>query len=113
MASLFKDLSGNIKVLEPGCGIGSLVASFVDEALRRKKVKSLDLTLYDIEPIIQPFLSETIQRCNQVADAAGVAFSSNFQLTDFILATARNGKNDLFCSSEPLFTHVIINPPYK
>lgn len=38
MASLFDKIEGDISLLDPGCGPGSLTAAFVDESLRRKKI---------------------------------------------------------------------------
>ena len=47
MASLFDDIKGDIKLLDPGCGVGSLSAAFVERALRLD-VDKMELDAIDI-----------------------------------------------------------------
>ena len=63
MASLFDKIEGEISLLDPGCGSGSLSAAFVDESLIRGKIKSLDIHAIDIDSVIQPFIEETLSLC--------------------------------------------------
>ena len=55
MASLFDDIDGDVIVLDPGCGSGSLTHAFVEETIRRGQADSIDVIAYDIEPKIEPF----------------------------------------------------------
>ena len=63
MASLFNRIEGDVSLLDPGCGSGSLTVAFFDESLRRNTVSSICIDVFDIEPIIQPFTTETLSLC--------------------------------------------------
>ena len=105
MASLFNDLTGDIRLLDPGCGPGSLTAAFADEVIRRKVATSLTVVSQDVEPAIKPFIEESLSVCQKKFSKKNIQFISKFVLEDFIL------------SDKPLdhegFTHIIMNPPYK
>ncbi|EOI5775953.1 BsuBI/PstI family type II restriction endonuclease [Cronobacter malonaticus] len=109
MASLFDDIKSDVKLLDPGCGVGSLSAAFVERALSLG-VEKVDLDVYDIEDVMFPYLDRTLKKC---ANAFGNNFSFKINKKDFILETClRMGA--LF-SRNPieLYSHVIMNPPYK
>lgn len=110
MASLFTDISGEVRLLDPGCGPGSLTAAFLDEALRRRRTQSIDIETFDIEAAISPYISETLRLCADEASKRGIKIASQFNLEDFILTTANNF--GLFSTGGDC-THVIMNPPYK
>jgi adenine-specific DNA-methyltransferase len=111
MASLFSNMSGDIKLLDPGCGPGSLTAAFVDEAIKRNKTKSIVIKAFDIEPAIKPYISETLDLCAKEASKSGIKLTSNFNLADFIF-TYSDSTTGLFAKDND-YTHVIMNPPYK
>lgn len=109
MASLFENIDGDVSLLDPGCGPGSLTAAFVDEAIRRGKTRTIQLHAYDIEERIVPFINETLSICKKSAKAAGINIDTNFQFRDYILQAG--GEAGL--SGREQFTHCIMNPPYK
>mgnify|MGYP003640938075 CR=1 FL=1 len=109
MASLFSNLNGDIRCIDPGCGPGSLSAAFTDEVVRRGNANSLHLTAYDVEPVVEPFINEALVICERLAKESGLVFHSHFHLEDFILQSSR--ESGLFADEK--FTHCIINPPYK
>lgn len=110
MVSLFNQIKNEVKLLDPGCGPGSLTASFVDEALRRKSVRALNIDAFDIEKAIKPYINETFTLCEEKASEQGVELEAKFCQEDFIIkysassGSLSNGNN---------YTHVIMNPPYK
>jgi adenine-specific DNA-methyltransferase len=110
MSSLFEDISGDVSVLDPGCGPCSLTAAFVEEAIKRKKCKSLKSTVYDIEESIKPYILDSLELIKEYAENEEVSFESVLQLKDFILSLSDTA--GLFENDEK-YTHVIINPPYK
>jgi adenine-specific DNA-methyltransferase len=110
MSSLFKNIRGNVKVLDPGCGPGSLTAAFIDEGLKRKTVHSVDIQAFDIAECVEPFIDETLSLCYEEAQNSGVTLTGTFNLMDFI--TTQYISDDLFKTTDN-FTHVIMNPPYK
>lgn len=113
MASLFNNIEGDIHLLDPGCGVGSLLAAFVDEALFRNKVKSVNITAYDIEPIVVPYLTETLHKCEKIAGSSKIRLKQTFIPKDFILETCSILEQTLFSQNVNTYTHVLMNPPYK
>ena len=111
MASLFDKIDGDVSLLDPGCGSGSLTAAFVDESLRRKKSSSININAFDIDPLIQPYIEETLLLCVEKLEKNNVLIKAKFSLDDFILNQAEN--SGLFVSGEKSYSHVIMNPPYK
>jgi adenine-specific DNA-methyltransferase len=110
MSSLFTRIYGNVKLLDPGCGPGSLAASFVDEALKRGNVQSIVINAIDIDGAIEPFITEALALCAAEAAKFGVTVAGRFYLEDFILTYSAN--SGLFTKDND-YTHVIMNPPYK
>lgn len=110
MAALFTNINGNVKLLDPGCGPGSLTAAFVDQALRRSNIQSIDIKALDIDAAIQPYIVETLRLCTEEAAKHDVNLTSQFCIEDFILSHAAN--SGLFANDND-YTHVIMNPPYK
>ncbi len=109
MASLFDKLSGEINLLDPGCGSGSLTSAFIEETIKRNQAQSITIQAYDIESKIKPFISENLRLCASVCEEAGISCRTEFILDDFIIQNSL--KIELFNNEK--FTHVIMNPPYK
>jgi len=110
MVSLFNQITDDVKLLDPGCGPGSLTASFVDEALRRKSIHALRIDAFDIEERIKPYINETLNLCKNKASEQAVKLEGKFRQEDFIISNS--GNFGLF-SKKNDYTHVIMNPPYK
>ncbi len=110
MASLFKSIEGDVTVLDPGCGPCSLMAAFVDEAIRRKSSNNINASVYDIEQRIISFATESLSLCKSTFEKSGGKFNSNLSQVDYILNGCDN--NSLFDRGVS-FTHIIMNPPYK
>lgn len=109
MASLFDNIESDVKLLDPGCGVGSLSAAFVDRALSLG-VERIELDVYDIEEVMLPFLDKTLKSC---ANEFGEKFSHKINTKDYIIETSLRIKN-LFNPEEiETYSHVIMNPPYK
>ena len=127
MASLFDKIEGDVSLLDPGCGSGSLTAAFIDESLKRNKISSINLHAFDIDSVVQPFIQETLSLCAEKFQQNGIPINTRFTLDDFILAQTKNC--GLLCNNKEEtwqpnefrlglhqksgYTHVIMNPPYK
>lgn len=109
MASLFKRTAGDISLLDPGCGVGSLSAAFTARA-DDEGANSLDVNAFDVEPVMQPFLQNVMKECEK-------SFSNKFVATinqdDFIVHMSEVLAKSENVESVQKFTHVIMNPPYK
>ncbi len=117
MASLFTDTSGDVRVLDPGAGVGSLTAALVERcAGGATKSRSLSLTCYEIEPLLIDYLRSTLQEAERRSEAAQIAVDGRIYPDDFILSHAVGPQVNLFAEERrppQRFTHAIMNPPYK
>ena len=105
MASLFPPATGNIRVLDPGAGIGSLSCALADRIASEKwHVDSIAVEAYEIDQALVGQLKENLEGCFTGEDCA-----VNVVSNDFLSATATKVSN----GEKPAYTHVIMNPPYK
>ncbi len=110
MASLFAVTpSDTIRLLDPGAGVGSLTAAFLQRFMTQHGVKQIQVTAYEIDEVMRPFLSGVLTEYHTAAQASEVELDSSVIAADFIGAFCR----PLFRTRQPRFTHAILNPPYK
>lgn len=116
MASLFKDISGNIDLLDAGAGAGALTAAFIqrccDAGISPKAIKT---TVYEVEPLLLPYLREMLEFCRSACEEADIPFVSVTREEDFIKSGRNLFEENLFATGrkQPYFSHAILNPPYK
>lgn len=111
MASMFGQVSSDVRVLDPGAGIGMLTAAFVAHSLAQKTPpKAITATAYELDRGLVPELEATLRSCAGACADAGVKFTSHVLAADFIEASSRPARTG---KPAPPFTHVIVNPPYK
>ena len=117
MANLFSDLSGDLRVLDPGAGTGSLTAALVERLCEdATKTRSAYLACYEVEPLLIDYLSDALQEAESRLQASNVSAKCQIYAEDFILNHPVELQPDLFRiggSEDEKFTHVIMNPPYK
>jgi adenine-specific DNA-methyltransferase len=116
MASLFKETSGAIELLDAGAGFGALTAAFIKRCcMEEKRPESIKSTVYEIEPVLLPFLRKMLDHCGDACVDAGIAFESVIHEDDFIMAGRNLIEKTLFTfrRKQPHFSHVVLNPPYK
>ncbi len=114
MASLFSALQQReIRLLDPGAGVGSLTAAFVQRACSEPvPPQRITITAYEVDTILQTPLQATLEDCVRVARAAGIELTYQIQPIDFIEHATQALTGGLFSQPES-YTHVITNPPYK
>lgn len=105
MASLFyKSKLAPCRLLDAGAGVGALSCAFIDRWVSgHLKFKSVDVTAYEIDPILRFHLDKTLS-----SYSARVSVTKRIIKDDFIRDAA-----NLYKSGEGGFTHAILNPPYK
>lgn len=114
MASLFGPLPKVVRLLDAGAGAGSLTSAFVSRLCERNDgVRTVEVTLYEIDPLIHRALSETMQDCQRLCTAAGISISFTIHATDFIQEMSARLADDLFGTKPPAFDAAIVNPPYR
>ncbi len=117
MVSLFDIVSGEVCLLDPGAGIGSRSAAFIERCSHEtKKPQSVSLDCYEIEPVLIDYLESTLNEAEIQGRTVGIDVNGTIHADDFILSYTHGSQEGLFQSAESEdkpFTHVIMNPPYK
>jgi len=115
MASMFRDLGDEVRLLDAGAGVGSLTAAFLREALNRSpKPKTVLATAYEIDPVMLSGLQHVLQACETVGGRLGTQFVGRVVARDFIEAGAEVVEPSLLCErTAPRFSAAILNPPYR
>lgn len=104
MASLFAPLKDRqIRLLDPGAGVGSLSAAFGARALA-DGAASVDLEAWELDPAMKEPLQATLAELADYGPLRG-----RLQSLDFVL----EGAAEVAAGQPPRFTHAILNPPYK
>lgn len=117
MASMFNEgASGDVSILDPGAGVGSLSAALIEEiAWGKNRPRKIDLTVYEIESIMLDYLKSTVDDSDILCRRSGIDLQAHIKKTDFIVDAAGMFAHSLLSTpvSGVTFTHVITNPPYK
>jgi len=115
MAGMFDCSKPVVRILDPGAGLGSLSAAFVLAMCRRPhRPQSIELTAYEIDPLLIRYLHKTLDLCRAVSEEAGIRFQGRIVAEDFLEAGANTFAGDLFATGETeRFDCAILNPPYR
>jgi len=117
MASLFGDYGGSdIRLLDPGAGVGTLTAAFIEEFTRRpNSLRHINVTAYEIDPILREYITSTIRDCHTLCDQANIELRADIRSEDFIREGAELLAYELLRGARlnETYTHTIINPPYR
>ncbi|MEH2349075.1 MAG: BsuBI/PstI family type II restriction endonuclease [Nostoc sp.] len=115
MAGMFNRLDlAEISLLDPGAGIGSLLAAFVAKVCQhRQHTSSLRVVAYEIDPFLIGYLHQTLELCKKECQGVDISFNYEIRETDFIEDAVRLLQIGLLNSVNATeFTHAILNPPY-
>ena len=118
MASLFSNITGDLRILDPGAGVGSLTAALSERLCEETPPpRSVVFVAYEIEPLLTAYLQSTLCKVQIRCKSAQIQSAMQICEEDFILASPLNvTQEDIFSSQQQVdgeFTHVIMNPPYK
>ncbi len=115
MAGLSEPAVRDIRLLDPGAGVGSLTAAWIENILgRTDHPRSIHVTVCEIDPQLIVYLRQTITACDKACREKGVRFTSEIIEHDFI------GTAVEWLATRPMlhdrivpFDCVILNPPYR
>jgi len=116
MASLFRPEVQRISLLDPGAGVGSLTAAFIETLIiDNGNTLEVDVDAYEVDPFLANYLEKLIDHCDTACTKAGINFRGQAIHQDFITSTAESlwHVNTLFQKPMREYTHCILNPPYK
>jgi len=113
LARMAEARTRSYRVLDAGAGIGSLCAALVDEICKRAaRPDDICLTAFEIDPFLQPYLRETLMRCQVRAASAGIGCVGSLEARDFIRAGVAMIRGGMFDPQRQAFDCAILNPPY-
>ena len=103
---MFELNPGDASLLDPGAGIGSLSAAFVDRWLR-ETASSLTISAVEIDDLCSTLLQETL------ADLEHAGVSTHLVEGDFIRWAVERSSTMLPFIHAPAFDYILMNPPYR
>ena len=110
MASMFSVPRRVVRLLDAGAGVGSLTAATVQATIRRDDPpERIEVTAYEIEPLLLDYLTRTLSLCAEACERRGIAFTVRIEPTDFLEAAERRYS----IAAPPEFNCAILNPPYR
>jgi len=114
IATISEPKTGEVRFLDPGAGVGSLTAAWVEEILSREnRPSSISITTFEADPHFCEYLRQTIELCRKACRDAGVGFSAEMVFGDFVAGAVDLCKASLFGPPAEKFDTVVMNPPYK
>ena len=114
MASMFGPLPGAVRLLDAGAGAGALSTAFVSRLCETNEgVRTIEATLYELDPLILDALSVNMRECQRRCTEADIRFTFTIHPVDFIQEMSRRLAGDLFGALPPAFDAAIANPPYR
>lgn len=114
MAGLFEQNIQDVRMLDAGAGAGVLFASSVEALISRECCpKSIEVVAYENDKRLLPHLENSVKHCETACKKAGIAFLGEARTEDFLEASKILTEDELFSKKKKLFTHAILNPPYK
>lgn len=116
MANMFQNIPANVKILDPGAGIGGLTAAFVSHCLtQNEKPKSIYSTVFEIDPKLVLKLTNTLKSCGDLCNKEKIDFTYTVLCRDFIEDSVKTiqSRDSLFKIDQPEYNFAILNPPYR
>ena len=85
MAGMLHGSVPEIRLLDPGAGVGSLFAACVEELCRRpERPKRIIVTAFEIDEFLKNYLIETLQLCRIECERFGIEFEGEIIQGDFL-----------------------------
>ena len=117
MAGLFSGTPGDLRVLDPGAGVGSLTAAFAERICAETAgPRSVEFVCYEIDAVLLSYLTHTLRQAEARCQRAHISANSRLLDRDFILEYGVARQAELFdvsADDQAGFTHAILNPPYR
>lgn len=116
MVTQFENVSGkdNIKILDPGAGIGIFESAICELLISQGKVSRISFDLFENDEKLLPLLNHNMNECKTAMIQNKIQMSYRINAEDFILSNADifNDKSENFNSDLDGYDFVICNPPY-
>jgi len=112
---MFEKHKADLRILDPGAGVGSLSAALVAAICRtRHRPRSILLTAYEMDPMLGRHLRVILDLCRQASEETGIRFEAHVHEEDFLEAGVESLAGGLFARrTNEQFDAAILNPPYR
>lgn len=111
MANMFTIDKQNIKLLDPGAGVGNLTAAFCHRLLSSSHKHSITVDAYENDPELIPALENVLEVCKTELKNNGHTLTYGILEEDFVLHNKEYLENGC-CGKSDSYDYVISNPPY-
>lgn len=115
MTTMFTNIpTGNVRLLDPGAGVGVLTAAVCDRIAQINTPMKVEAVLYENEPELITILEQTMTVAKKVLKEHGHKLQFTIHEKDFILSNAplENNLSRINGSEHETFDMIIMNPPY-
>lgn len=113
LAAMFSPATGNVRVADPGAGIGSLGAAVITRLLMQDaRPTAITLTAWEVDPAMMPGLNQTMDALGELCEGAGVSFNPDIRQRDFLADGVDQLSAGMFAVPEE-FDAIVLNPPYR
>jgi len=112
LAKMFRNLSGDLKILDAGAGVGSLTAALVERSLSEFQPTSLYVNAWELEGVLVENLNKSFLHCQEACADLDVIWGSQINQIDFIQSAADILKARASGHEAATFNKAILNPPY-
>lgn len=106
-------MSGTVRIIDPGAGIGSLSAALILRILTERPDLLVDLTAVEIDTSLVRELKTTLAACRRIAEGLGCYLTSHIVEADFLGWACDSIETSPFGGESDRFDIVIMNPPYR
>ncbi|MBX6365613.1 MAG: N-6 DNA methylase [Gemmatimonadetes bacterium] len=116
MASLVATRASRVRILDPGAGVGSLLAAVIEELCSRSiPPRSICATAIEVDWSLHDALQATMADCQRLCTLRGVEFEGEVLERDFIAhgVSALETQLGFESASSEKYDIVIMNPPYR
>lgn len=114
MGSMAQPKYGHISILDPGCGLGILSCSLIENIIKKGQIQKIDLKLYETDPAICKHTKEVLTYLNQWLRNQGIELKVVLHEEDFILTNSNAFAPQTLFGNQTInkFDYIISNPPY-
>ena len=115
MAGKFDVCKNELRILDPGAGVGTLTAALCERLAANEGKLKIIADVYENDEGVLPFLEKTLSTCKNELKNYNKELEYTIHNGDFIKANMNAGSNKLYLtngSAPELYDFVISNPPY-
>lgn len=112
LSGMFRNLNGELKILDAGAGVGSLTASLVERALNDFQPTSITANAWELEGVLVENLNRSLELCQEASTESQVDWNSQVNQVDFIQHAVELLKARRASEETVSFNKAILNPPY-